>query len=201
MVCLSQEYYHKFGIKTFWLDNSEPWRPPADALFGRPGASGSSGLSWADAGALFDVEWPKLFHDGLKSTGDTPGMLLPRASWVRGRACPSAFRCLSSNQPGQSGPSKEHTGPPCFQPPQPSRCLKSTHGPLFRLCRSAAGSTGPAYGMATLAQHYPSLRTRSRRCSQVHRSIITMFSVTMIVCLQCLKIAIFIMFLATETTL
>ena len=197
---MSQESYHKFGIKTFWLDNSEPWRPPAGALFGRPGAPGSSGWSWADAGALFDVEWPKLFHDGLKSTGDTPGMLLPRAGWVRGRACPSAFRCLSSNQPGHSGPSKR-TRRTAFLSTSTaipaSRCLKSTHGPLFRLCRSAAGSTGPAYGMATLAQHYPSLRTRSRRCSQVHRSIITMFSVTMIVCLH----AIFIMFLATETTL
>ena len=45
--------------------------------------AGSSGWSWADSGALFDVEWPKLFHDGLASTGDTDtGMLLPRAGWI-----------------------------------------------------------------------------------------------------------------------
>eukprot|EP01050_Picozoa_sp_SAG11_P011092 SAG11_NODE_1151_length_5668_cov_6.748070_2_plen_824_part_00 len=79
---LLQESYHQYGIKTFWLDNSEPWRPPTDALFGRPGAEGGSGWSWADAGALFDVHWPKLFHDGIASAGDTPGMLLPRAGWI-----------------------------------------------------------------------------------------------------------------------
>jgi hypothetical protein len=40
-------------------------------MYGRPGAVGSSGWSWADSGALFDVKWPQLFHDGLVSTGET----------------------------------------------------------------------------------------------------------------------------------
>ena len=78
-----QESYHKIGIKVFWLDNSEPWRPPPDAYFGQPGVAGSSGWSWADAGALFDVQWPKLFQDGLAKSGDNEtGMLLPRAGWI-----------------------------------------------------------------------------------------------------------------------
>lgn len=80
---LLQESYHKIGIKVFWLDNSEPWRPPPDAYFGQPGVAGSSGWSWADAGALFDVQWPKLFQDGLAKSGDNEtGMLLPRAGWI-----------------------------------------------------------------------------------------------------------------------
>ena len=80
---LLQESYHKIGIKVFWLDNSEPWRPPPDAYFGQPGVAGSSGWSWADAGALFDVQWPKLFQDGLAKSGDNEtGMLLPCAGWI-----------------------------------------------------------------------------------------------------------------------
>ena len=55
---LLQESYHSIGIRVFWLDNSEPWSPPPDALFGKPGVAGGSGWSWADAGALFDVQWP-----------------------------------------------------------------------------------------------------------------------------------------------
>jgi hypothetical protein len=68
---LVDESYVKFGIKSFWLDNSEPWSPRPLSMYGRPGAVGSSGWSWADSGALFDVKWPQLFHDGLVSTGET----------------------------------------------------------------------------------------------------------------------------------
>lgn len=79
---LLKESYYKYGIKMFWLDNSEPWNPPGDSYFGKPNVSGSSGWSWADAGALFDVAWPKVFHDGLKSEGESDVILLPRAGWI-----------------------------------------------------------------------------------------------------------------------
>eukprot|EP01046_Picozoa_sp_COSAG06_P104249 COSAG06_NODE_50441_length_318_cov_1.406393_1_plen_55_part_01 len=42
---LVDESYVKFGIKSFWLDNSEPWSPRPLSMYGRPGAVGSSGWS------------------------------------------------------------------------------------------------------------------------------------------------------------
>ena len=34
--------YHQYGIKTFWLDSSEPWTPPAQgAYLGRPRSRGA----------------------------------------------------------------------------------------------------------------------------------------------------------------
>jgi alpha-D-xyloside xylohydrolase len=78
---LVSESYYKHGIKSFWLDNSEPWTPPALSLYGNPNATSTTGWSWADSGALFDVKWPQLFHDGLVNEGETEVVTLPRAGW------------------------------------------------------------------------------------------------------------------------
>jgi alpha-D-xyloside xylohydrolase len=79
---LLRESYYKYGIKIFWLDNSEPWHAPKDSYFGKPSVDGSSGYSYADSGALFDVAWPKVIHDGLVSEGETDVVMLPRAGWI-----------------------------------------------------------------------------------------------------------------------
>jgi len=55
---LLQESYHSIGIKVFWLDNSEPWRPPPDAYFGKPGATGSSGTAHKHPRRLFPAPPP-----------------------------------------------------------------------------------------------------------------------------------------------
>jgi len=60
----------------------QPWTPKPAAVFGRPGATDSSNWSWADSGALFDVQWPKVFHDGLVSEGESEVVTLPRAGWI-----------------------------------------------------------------------------------------------------------------------
>jgi alpha-D-xyloside xylohydrolase len=86
--------YAQYGIRSFWLDCSEPWNPPSgSAFFGDPRVPGASKWSWADAGAMYDVAWPKLFRDGLehalgigdgqqKKVKGLDGVLLPRAGWI-----------------------------------------------------------------------------------------------------------------------
>lgn len=85
--------YAQYGITSFWLDSSEPWHPPSgSAYFGNPLVKGASQMSWADAGAMYDVVWPKLFRDGLQQASARAsasssrqvlnGVLLPRAGWI-----------------------------------------------------------------------------------------------------------------------
>jgi alpha-D-xyloside xylohydrolase len=72
-----KENYYCYGIKTFWLDESEPSLTPYDYVNAR--YYSGNGL---EVSALYPYYYAKTFYDGMKEAGEQNVLTLTRSAWL-----------------------------------------------------------------------------------------------------------------------
>lgn len=75
--------YYKHGIRSFWLDASEPeyYEIPQWGKVNWPNAKWKQG-SLAEIGQIFATKWVEAIHHGLRSQGENATVMLPRGGYA-----------------------------------------------------------------------------------------------------------------------